>query len=157
MHLGSVNRNAFSRDVAGYLHEEVASGVVEIQGERTAVRVAAFTHSERFTEVDGSHEVPVRVVVPHAVSELESPVWSVLPHSQADAPPSRINIRVVHLCPTGIPELVRFLDGLSTDHELDMPKAYDGRGSDLVSLRWSARLYRTSLTLNGRGTRCHCD
>src|SRR5450759_5733802 len=95
-----------------YLEEEVAGRVIEIQGEGTAVRIAAVTHSERFTEVDGSHEVSVRVVVPHAVSELESPVWSVLPHSQADGPPSRINIRVVNLGPPSIPELVRFLDGL---------------------------------------------
>jgi hypothetical protein len=70
--LGSLNRNAFFRDVAGYLKEEVAGRVVEIQGEGTALRIAAVTQSERFTEVDGSHEVSVRVVRPHAVSELES-------------------------------------------------------------------------------------
>ena len=58
-HLGSLNRNAFSRDVAGYLELEVAGGVVEIQGEGTGVRIAAVPQSERFTEVDGPHEVSV--------------------------------------------------------------------------------------------------
>src|SRR5438094_5706779 len=42
----------------------------EIQGEGTAVRLAALTQSERFTEVDGSHEVSTRVVRPHAVRKL---------------------------------------------------------------------------------------
>jgi hypothetical protein len=153
--LGSVNRNAFSRDVAGYLEEEVAGRVIEIQGEGTAVRIAAVTHSERFTEVDGSHEVSVRVVVLHAVSELESPVWSVLPHSQADGPPSRINIRVVNLGPPSIPELVRFLDGLIADRELDVPKANHGF-ADVVSGRRRVRLDRAGLTMDGSSPRCHC-
>ena len=63
------------------------------------MRIAVVTHCERFTEVDGSHEVSVRVVRPHAVSELESPVRAVLPHPQADVARSRINIRVVNLGP----------------------------------------------------------
>src|SRR5207245_6706638 len=73
-HLGSLGRNAFSRDAAGYLEWEGARRVVEIQGEGTAVRLAALTQSERFTEVDGSHEVSTRVVRPHAVRKLVSPV-----------------------------------------------------------------------------------
>jgi hypothetical protein len=125
-HLGSLDRNAFSRDAAGYLELECAGRVVEIQGEGTAVRLAAVTQSERFTEVDGSHEVSARVVRPHAVRELVSPVRSVLPHPQADAPPSRIDIRVVNLGPPGIPELVRLLDGLTANRELDVPKANHG-------------------------------
>jgi len=84
--LGSVNRNAFSRDIAGYLEEEVAGRVIEIQGEGTAVRIAALTHGDRFTEVDGSQEVSVRVIAPHAVSELESPVRSMLPHPRQTLP-----------------------------------------------------------------------
>jgi hypothetical protein len=56
--LGSLNRNAFFRDVAGYLKEEVAGRVVEIQGEGTALRIAAVTQSERFTEVDGPMKFP---------------------------------------------------------------------------------------------------
>src|SRR4029077_8372838 len=115
--LESVNRNAVPRDNTGDLCDEVAGGVVEIQGERTTVRIAALTHSDCFTEVDGSQEVSVRVVVPHAVSELESAVRSVFPHPQADASPSRINIRVVNLSPPGIPELVRRLNGLIADRE----------------------------------------
>ena len=90
------------------------------------MRIAALTHSDRFTEVDGSQEVSVRVVVPHAVSKLESPVRSMLPHPQADVARSRINIRVVNLGPPSIPELVRFLDGLIADRELDVPKANHG-------------------------------
>ena len=46
-HLGSLDRNAFSRDAAGYLELESAGRVVEIQGEGTAVRLAALTQSER--------------------------------------------------------------------------------------------------------------
>ena len=67
--------------------------------------IAAVAQSESFTEVDGSHEVSVRVIIPHAVSELENPLRSTLPHPQADGPPSRINIRIVNLGPTEIPEL----------------------------------------------------
>ena len=152
--LGSVSRNAFSRDVAGHLIDEVAGRVIEIRGEGTAVRIAVLTHSDRFTEVDGSQEVSVRVVAPHAVSELESPVWSSLPHSQADVPPSRINIRVVNLGPPSIPELVRFLDGLIADRELDVPKADHGFAC-VVSGRSGVRLDRTGLTMNGSGRRCH--
>lgn len=110
--LGSFNRNALSRDTSIYLHEELTGGVIKIQGERTAVRVAAATESERFTEVDGSHEVPIRVIAPHAMSELVGPVCSVLPYAETDVPCSRINIRVVNLCPSDIPKLVRLLDGL---------------------------------------------
>jgi hypothetical protein len=114
-YLGSLHRNAFSRDIAGYLELKVAGRVVKIQGEGTGVRIAAIPQSDRFTEVDGSHEVSVRVVRPHAMSELESPVRTVFPHAQADVARSRINIRVVNLGPPGIPELVRFLDGLTAD------------------------------------------
>lgn len=39
----SLNRNTFSRDAAGHLVDEVAGGVVEIQRERAAVRIAALT------------------------------------------------------------------------------------------------------------------
>src|SRR5712692_1689252 len=154
-HLESLNRNAFSRDVADDLKLEVAGRVEEIQGEGTAVRIAVVTHCERFTEVDGSHEVSVRIVRPHAVSELESPLWSMLPHSQADVSTSRINIRIVNLCPPGIPELVRFLDGLTADHELDVPKAYDAR---VVAVAFgSPRIWldRAGLTMDGSSPRCH--
>jgi hypothetical protein len=151
--LGSVNGNAFSRYAAGYLSDEVAGGVIEIQGEGTAVRIAALTNSNRFTEVDGSQEVSVRVVAPHAVSELESPV-RMLPHPQADAARSRINIRVVNLGPPSIPELVRFLDGLITDRELDVPKANHGF-ADVVSCRRRVRLDRAGLTMDGSRRRCY--
>ena len=59
------------------------------------------------------------------MSELVGPP-SVLPRPQANVAPSRINIRVVNLGPTGIPNLVRLLDGLIADDELDVPKANDG-------------------------------
>ena len=153
-HLGSLDRNAFSRDAAGYLELEGAGRVVEIQGEGTAVRLAALTQSERFTEVDGSHEVSTRVVRPHAVRKLVSPVRSVLPHPQADAPPSRIDIRVVNLGPPGIPELVRFLNGLTADRELDVPKANHGFAG-VVSGRLRVLLHRAGLTMNGSSPRCH--
>ena len=156
---GSLNRNAFSRDVAGYLEEEVAGRVEEIQGEGTAVRIAVVTQSERFTEVDGSHKGSVRVVRPHAVSELESPVRNVLPYPQADVSPSRIDIRVVNLGPTGIPELVRFLDSLIADHELDVPKANDARVGAVVfggpRGRPRVRLDRAGLTMDGSSPSCH--
>jgi len=118
------------------------------------VRIAALTHSYGFTEVDGSQEVSVRVIAPHAVSELESPVRSMLPHPQADVARSRINIRVVNLGPPSIPELVRFLDGLPTDRELDVPKANHGFDDD-VSGRSRVRLDRAGLTMGGSGRRCH--
>ncbi len=90
--------------------------------------IPALTQSNRLAEVDGSQEVSARVVVPHAVSELESPGRiRPLPHPQADVARSWIDIRVVHLGPTEIPELVRFLDGLVADVKLDVPKANDGR------------------------------
>ena len=88
--------------------------------------VAALTDSDGFSEVDGSHEVSARVVRPHAVRKLVSPVRNMLPNPQADVTRSRINIRVVHLSPPDIPELVRFLDGLTADRELDVPKANHG-------------------------------
>src|ERR1700686_391784 len=153
--IGSLHRNAFSRDIPGYLELEVAGRVVEIQGEGTGVRIAAVPQSERFTEVDGSHEVSVRVIVPHAVRELVSPVRGMLPHPQADVARSRINIRVVNLGAPGIPELVRFLDGLTADRELDVPKANDGRFAGLVSGRLRVLLYRTGLTLYGSSLCCH--
>ena len=152
---GSLNRNAFSRDVAGYLEQEVAGRVEEIQGEGTAVRVAVVTQSERFTEVDGSHEVSVRVVRRYAVSELVGPVWSVLPHPQADVPRSRINIGVVNLGPTGIPELECLLDGLIADRELDVPKADDRRTGNVPARRLRVRLYRAGLTVEESGPCCH--
>ena len=43
--------------------------------------IAPVAQSESFTEVDGSHEVSVRVIIPHAVSELENPLRSALPHT----------------------------------------------------------------------------
>src|ERR1700693_5746397 len=46
-HLGSLNRNAFPRGAPGYLEEEVAGRVVEIQGEGTVVRLAAVSYSDR--------------------------------------------------------------------------------------------------------------
>jgi hypothetical protein len=52
------------------------------------VRIATVTESNPLTEVDGSQKVSVRVVVPHAVSELVCPVRSrLLPHPQADVAP----------------------------------------------------------------------
>ena len=84
------------------------------------MRIAAVSKSERLTEVDGSEKVSVRVVRPHAVSELVSLRSRLLPHPQADVARSWIDIRVVHLGPTEIPELVRFLDGLGADVELDV-------------------------------------
>src|SRR5260370_1060435 len=126
--LSSLNRNAFCRDVAGYLELEDAGRIVEIQGEGTAVRIAALTQGKRLTEVDGPQEVSARVVAPHPVSELISPGRTrPLPHPEADVARSWIDVRVVHLGATDIPELVRFLDGLVADAELDVPKANDGR------------------------------
>jgi hypothetical protein len=78
--LRSLNRNAFPDDTAGYLIEEVAGGVIEIQLEGTTVHIAAVAQSKRLTEVDGSEEVSVRVIVPHAVSERVSPSRP-LPHT----------------------------------------------------------------------------
>ena len=152
--LGSVNRNAFSRDVAGYLSDEVAGRIIDVQSEGTAVRIATLTHSNGFTEVDGSQEVSVRVVAPHAVSEPEGPMRSMLPHPQADVASSRINIRVVDLGPPSIPELVRFLDGLIADRELDLPKANHGF-ADVVSGRSRVRLDRARLTMDGSSRRCY--
>src|SRR5437899_1196599 len=125
---------------------------VTLQG--TAVRLAALTQSERCTEMDGSHEVSTRVVRPHAVRELVSPVRSVLPHPQADAPPSRIDIRVVNLGPPGIPELVRFLNGLTADRELDVPNANHGF-TGVVPGRLRVLLHRAGLTMDGSSSRCH--
>ena len=119
------------------------------------MRIAVVTQSERLTQVDGSHEVSARVVRPHAVSKLESPVWSVLPYSQADVATSRIDIRVVNLSPTGIPELVRFLDGLTADHELDVPKAYDARVVAVAFGSPKIRLDRAGLSMDGSSPRCH--
>ena len=119
------------------------------------MRIAVVTHCERFTEVDGSHEVSVRVVRPHAVSELESPLWSVSPHSQADVSTSRINIRVVNLCPPGIPELVRFLDGLTADRDLDVPKANDARVGAIGFSGPRVRLNRAGWTMDESSPRCH--
>src|SRR4029434_764682 len=103
----SLNRNALSCDGASYLGLEGAGRVVDIQGEGTAVRIAAITQSERLTEVDSSHKVSVYVVRPHAVRELVSLRSRLLPRPQADAARSRINLRVVNLGPAGIPNLVR--------------------------------------------------
>src|ERR1019366_6221754 len=111
----------FSLGNACYLGEECAGGVIEIQGKGTVVRIATLTDCDLLGEVDGSHEVPVRVVVPHAVNELVCAGGSlVLPHSKADIARSRIDIRVMDLGPTGIPELVRLLDRIAADGELDM-------------------------------------
>ena len=116
--------------------------------------IAAVAQSKRLTEVDGSQEVSVRVVVPHAVSERVSS-RRLLPHTQADVARSRIDIRVVHFGPTGIPELVRFLDGLAVDLEQDVPKANDGRVASVVFGRLRILLHRAGLTNNGSCPRCH--
>ena|SRR6266853_2611995 len=42
-HLGSLDRDTFSHDVALYLEEEGAERVVEVRGEGTAVRSAVMT------------------------------------------------------------------------------------------------------------------
>ena len=54
--VGSLNRNALSRDAASYLALEGAGRVEDIQGEGTAVRIAVVTQSKRLTEV----EVPIK-------------------------------------------------------------------------------------------------
>ncbi len=86
--------------------------------------IAIVTESKFLAEIDGSHEVSVSVVVPHAVSEFVSS-WRgrPLPHPQADIARSRIDIWVVHLGPTGTPDLVGLLDEVAADSELDVPKA----------------------------------
>src|ERR1035438_7015733 len=151
---GSVHRYAVSPGNAGYLHEERAGGIIEIRGKGAVVRKAALTDSDLLSEVDGSQKVSVRVVIPHAVNELVGAGRGlVLPHSQTDIAPSRIDIRVMDLGPTGIPELVRFLDGCAADHELDVPKANDGRtaGAGCGGRRFLLR--RAGLT-NGGCCRC---
>jgi hypothetical protein len=40
-HLGSINRNAPSGDIAGYLIDKMPGGVIEIQLEGAFVRIAA--------------------------------------------------------------------------------------------------------------------
>jgi len=124
--LRSVNRDTLSRDVAGYLSDEVAGRIIDVQREGTAVRIAAITESERLTKMDSSNKISVYVVRPHAVSELVGPPSRMLPRPEADVPRSRIYIRVVNLRPAGIPNLVRLLDGLIADHEPDVPKTNDG-------------------------------
>src|ERR1700730_14948212 len=153
--LASINRNACCFDIADYLVKEHAGRIVEIQLEGTAVRSTIGGHTQRFTEMDGSQAVSARVVVPHAVSERVSPLLA-FPNAQADVAGPRIHVRVVNLSSAGIPQLVRFLDGLTTDHELDVPKADDGRGGALVSVRRSALLCRTGLSVKRRGARGHC-
>ena len=69
--------------------------------------------------------------------------------------PSRIDIRVVNLGPADIPELVRFLDGLTADNELDVPKANDGRIDGIVPGRLRALLRQTRLTMDRSSLRCH--
>jgi len=112
------------------------------------VRIAALTYCDCFTEVDGSQEVSVRVVAPHAVSKLVSPVRNMLPHPQADVARSWINIRVVNFRSPSIPKLVRFLNGLIADRELDLPKA-DHRPASVASAGGRVRLDRAGLTMNG--------
>ena len=86
------------------------------------MRSTLVAHSQRFTEMDGPQEVSARVVVPHAVSERVSPLLA-FPNAQADVAGPRIHVRIVNLSPAGIPQLVRFLDGLTADREPDVPKA----------------------------------
>ena len=155
-HLGSLHRYALSRDVAGYLELEVAGRVVEVYGEGTAVRIATVTESKRLTEVDGSQEGSVGVVLQRAVNELENPVRSALPRPQAHKSSPRINIRVVNLGPADIPDLVRILEGLISDCELGVPKANDGRVlPGVVPSRSRVLLYRAGLSLYGSCRRGH--
>src|SRR5438270_12217495 len=87
---GSLNRNAFCCDVAGYLKLEVAGRIVEIQGEGAAVRIPVVAENKHFTEVDGSLEVSVRVVHPHVVSKLVRQRSYLLPRPEADVAGSGI-------------------------------------------------------------------
>src|SRR6185312_11024027 len=154
-HCGLLNRNALTRDAAGYLGLENARRVVDIQGERTPVRIAVFTQSECFTEVDSSHKVSVNVIRPYAVREFVGPPTRVLPRSQADGARSRINIRVVNLGPTGIPNLVSLLDGLITEVKPDVPKANDRRVFIVVLGRLRGLLHQTRLSLDRSSSGYH--
>jgi hypothetical protein len=119
------------------------------------VRIAVVTQTERLTEVDSSQKVSVDVIRPHAVSELVGPPSRFLPRPQTDGTPSRINIRIVNLGPAGIPNLVRLLDGLTADDELDVPKANDGSVFVVVLGGLGFLLPQTRLTLDRSGSRYH--
>jgi hypothetical protein len=101
----------------------VVRRVVEIQGEGTALRISVVTKTDYFRKVNGSHEVSVGVVPPHAVSQLVGPRGCVGPHPQADDAGSRINVWVVNLGPADVPDLEGFLNGLTADGEIGVPKA----------------------------------
>src|SRR6266567_8495928 len=143
----SLNRNAFCRDVASHLEKEVSVWVVEIQGERSTVRIPVVTERENFTEVDGSLEASVRVVHPHAVSKLVSQRSYFLPCAQADVTGPWINVWVVNLSPANVPCLEGFLDSLTSDCERGVPKANNRQVDRAVTRRRRARLHRTGWTV----------
>ena len=86
---------------------------------------AATIHIHRLTKMDGSPEVPIRVVVPYPVSEFVGTLPGMLPNAQTDVTGPRIDVRIVNLRSAGIPYLVRFLNGLIVDDELDVPEPDD--------------------------------
>jgi hypothetical protein len=90
--------------------------------ERTGVPIVVVTESKFLAEIDSSHEVSIRVVVPNAVSEFASP-W----RSRASTLRGRhrpLSDRHSGRAPRSRrhPDLVGVLDEVAAGSELDVPK-----------------------------------
>ncbi len=138
---GSVDGNALSDYGSRNFKEEVVGRIIEIQREGTAVGVAVIAKDKRFGQVDGSQEISAHIVRPYSVSELESPWRLLLPDPEADISSPWIDVWVMDLGPAGIPELERFLDGLTSNLEANMPKSDDGRVDRIITCGGSPVLH----------------
>lgn len=107
----------------GHFREEIPRRIIEIQGKSTAVRASTVAQRGRLTEVNGSQEVSIGVVVPYPVSEFVGAAPDTLPYSQADVAGSRVDIRIVYFGSTGVPQLIRRLDHSIVCCEFDIPEA----------------------------------
>ncbi len=121
----SLDLDPLPGDISRDFRYEVPGGVVEVQLKRASLHIAALTQTDRFTQVDGTHKVSVGVIVPHPVSEFESPARRPYPSAQADVARPGVDVRIVHFSPATIPVLEGFLDRLAAHDELDIPQPHD--------------------------------
>jgi len=123
----SLDLDPVSGDTPRDFRYEVPGGIVEIQLERTRLLSTVVTEMNRLTQVDRPHKVSVAIVVPNAVSELETAARNRHPRAQADVARPRVDVGVVYLCSAEIPVLESFLDGLAAHPKLDVPQPDDRR------------------------------
>ena len=97
MPIGSLDANPLPGDISCNLRDEIAGRVIDIRFERARLRVAVLSQTDRLTQVNRPLEVSIRVIDPHAVSQLDSAARGLNPCAQTDVVGTRVYIRVMDL------------------------------------------------------------